>query len=757
MIQKKLLSTVSGLKNIISSGSENHVWQFSRVGGVNRVNLDTGMDLLNLEYLDQKLWTALSCPVHGLEIDAKTLELIDTDHDNRIRVPEIIAAVKWLTSVIKNPDELTKRNDVLPLDFINENTEEGKILLASAKQILKNLGTPDEYFISVSQTSDTVKIFANTKFNGDGIITEDSSDDAEIKKIIQDVITCIGSSLDRSGKAGITTENINDFYQSCEEYSNWISYAETEKEKILPYGNFTAEAYNSFLQIKTKIEDYFLRCRLAEFDSKSAEALNSMTTRFEAISNKDLPNCIEDIAALPIAKIENRKDLPLNSGINPAWENALSNFVKLIVTTELSNKHNLTEEDWKKYSEKFIPYEKWQSEKAGIAVEKLGIENIKTLLSSNTKEQLMSLLEQDKALEKEADNIFLVDKLARYYRDLYSLLNNFVTFHDFYSPNSESIFQSGSLYIDQRSCDLCIKVSDMGKHGSLAGSSGVCLVYCNCFSKIKNEKMTIVAALTDGDIDNIAVGRNAIFYDRKGNDWDATIVKIIDNPISIRQAFWSPYRKISKFLTTQIEKVASSKEKDVEKVTTGEIEKTSLKVDTGITESVKGKPVAPVVASPATAQVPAAPPVPFDIGKFVGIFAALSLALGAIGSVIASLLAGFFSLVWWQMPLAFLGIILSISGPSMILAYLKLRKRNLAPILDANGWAINARATINIPFGNTLTHLASLPKNSKLNLLDPFAKKKKPWIPILIVVVIALGVAAYLLWHYGFLKKWGIM
>jgi len=269
--------------------------------------------------------------------------------------------------------------------------------------------------------------------------------------------------------------------------------------------------------------------------------------------------------------------------------------------------------------------------------------------------------------------------------------------------------------------------------------------------------MTIVAALTDGDIDNIAVGRNAIFYDRKGNDWDATIVKIIDNPISIRQAFWSPYRKISKFLTTQIEKVASSKEKDVEKVTTGEIEKTSLKVDTGITESVKGKPVAPVVASPATAQVPAAPPVPFDIGKFVGIFAALSLALGAIGSVIASLLAGFFSLVWWQMPLAFLGIILSISGPSMILAYLKLRKRNLAPILDANGWAINARATINIPFGNTLTHLASLPKNSKLNLLDPFAKKKKPWIPILIVVVIALGVAAYLLWHYGFLKKWGIM
>ena len=61
----------------------------------------------------------------------------------------------------------------------------------------------------------------------------------------------------------------------------------------------------------------------------------------------------------------------------------------------------------------------------------------------------------------------------------------------------------------------------------------------------------------------------------------------------------------------------------------------------------------------------------------------------------------------------------------MILAWLKLRKRNLAPLLDANGWAINAQATINIAFGNTLTHLATLPENSRLNLIDPFAKRKK--------------------------------
>lgn len=253
--------------------------------------------------------------------------------------------------------------------------------------------------------------------------------------------------------------------------------------------------------------------------------------------------------------------------------------------------------------------------------------------------------------------------------------------------------------------------------------------------------MTIVAALTDGDIDNIEVGRNAIFYDRNGEDWDATIVKVIDNPISIRQAFWSPYRKISRFVSTQIEKVASAKEKEVDTAAVSGIQKTTAHVEAGVKS---------VAAAPA-------PPQPFDIGKFVGIFAALSLALGAIGTVVASIVMGFLGLVWWKMPIAIFGIVMCISGPSMIIAWLKLRKRNLAPLLDANGWAINARATINITFGNTLTHLASLPDNAKLNLIDPFAKKRKPIIPIIIITIIVLAITGLLLWYFGFLSDWGIL
>ena len=736
------------LKNLISTSNNTHTWNFSRVGGVNRVNLDTGLDLINLEDLDQKLWTALSCPVYGLEIDFKTLELIDKDNDERIRVPEIIDAVKWVTSLIKNPDSLTKQNKSLPLSMINDETEQGKKLLTSARQILTNLGRAEQEEITVEETSDTEKIFANTKFNGDGIITEFSAEDDNIKELIREVIACTGSVKDLSGKDGISADHINDFYKNCENYSEWYSRAEDNPGEILPFGDSTADAFASFVKIKAKVEDYFLRCRLSEFDPDSSGILNSLDSRFEEISHKDLSLCNNEIAAFPLSKINSKNTLSLTSGINPIWEKAMADFKFLAINPIFPGKENMTEKDFEIIHGRFKDYAVWQSEKAGTEVEKLGLARVRFILSGKTKDTLFSLIDKDKSLEDSTNSIFLVDKLVRYYRDLYTLLKNYVTFYDFYSPGADAIFQAGKLYIDQRCCDLCLKVRDMNKHNTLARTSGLCLIYCDCYSKTRSDRMTIVAALTDGDFYNIDIGRNAIFYDREGNDWDATIIKIVDNPISIRQAFWSPYRKVSKFISNQVDKVATAKDKEVENVATSHIEKTSGKLDTGIKESLQSSQAVKPIA---------APPQPFDIGKFVGIFAALSLALGAIGSVIASMLTGFLGLSWWKMPLALLGIILAISGPSMIIAWLKLRKRNLAPLLDANGWAVNARATINIAFGNTLTHIASLPENSKLNLLDPFSKKRNPIIPILIISIVLLLFAGYLLWHFGWLSRWGII
>lgn len=722
----------------------NHNWKFARVGGIDRVCIDSGADLINLEYLDQKLWTALSCPIYGLELDSKTLQLMDTDGDSRLRVPEIIAAIKWISSVLKSPDILINAGNEFPLSAINEQNPEGLKLLQSAKQILQNLGKVDSQTITVEDTSDTVQIFASTKFNGDGIIVDDSVDNDNQRNLLNNIIRCCGSETDRSGKQGVTSDLINAFFESCEAYSKWFEIAEKNADTVLPFGDSTKDAYTVFENLKSKIDDYFVRCKLAAFDTRSADALNLLISRYEVISAKDLSQCNDEISSFPIAFVDANKPLPLNSSLNPAWEKQILQFNQLVINPLFGKKEQLSESEWNAVISKFSSYKEWINSKAGINVECLGIETIREYLSGTEKENLLQFVEKDKALEGEANSIALVDKLVRYYRDLYTLLKNFVSFNDFYSPDTNAIFQAGTLYIDRKSCDLCILVNDIGKHSSFASSSKMCLLYCECVSKTKNQKINIAAAVTNGDIDNLAVGRNGVFYDRQGNDWDATIVKIVENPVSIRQAFWSPYKSVGKMIGGQIEKFASAKEKQMQADAVAKIETTSAKL-----ESV-AKP-ADSAAKPASQAAPV-PSQAFDIGKFVGIFAAIGLALGAIGSTLLAIFSGFFKLSWWQMPLAILGLMLAISGPSMLIAYLKLRVRNLAPVLDANGWAINARAIINIRFGRTLTSVASLPLNSTRNLKDPYSKKNYSiWIVLLIIAVI-VAACIYLACHNGWIQ-----
>jgi hypothetical protein len=269
----------------------------------------------------------------------------------------------------------------------------------------------------------------------------------------------------------------------------------------------------------------------------------------------------------------------------------------------------------------------------------------------------------------------------------------------------------------------------MAKHGSLATLSRIYLAYCDCTRKGSNEKMMIAAAFTNGDADNLMVGRNGVFYDRTGRDWDATIVKIIEHPINVRQAFFAPYKRAARMIGEQIEKIASARDKDV-----------GARTATGIAGASQS----------AEAGKPAEQA--FDVAKFAGIFAAIGLAVGALATAIAAVVTGFLGLIWWQMPLAIVGLILAISGPSMVIAYLKLRQRNLAPLLDANGWAVNTRARINIPFGTSLTAIAKLPPGAQRSLQDPFAEKKRPW--RLYLVLVALVIAAVVLWQKGVFEHW---
>jgi hypothetical protein len=706
--------------------SPKHRWRFFRAGGFDQVRLETGADLLNLDKLNQKLWVALACPTRGLEFDTKTLDLIDTDKDARIRAPEIIAAVKWAGAMLKDPDHLLRGSSSLALAAINDSTPEGQQVLASAKQILVNLGKPDSPAISIEDTTDTAKIFAQTRFNGDGIIPPESTDDEATKQVINEIMTCFNGEADRSGKLGISQAKVDQFFADAQAYSDWWQKAENDAANVLPLGENTSNAVAAYKTIKPKVDDYFSRSRLAAFDSRALAALNRQESEYLAVAAQDMSITASEVSGFPLARVEANKPLPLTQALNPAWSDAVAKLNALVVKPILGDKTSLTMEEWATICSRLGVHDAWLAAKAGGSVEKIGLPRLRQILAGQSKEAISALLAKDKALEPEANGIVTVDKLLRYCRDLFTLLNNFVSFRDFYTRKAKAVFQVGTLYLDGRSCELVVRVDDAARHATLAGLAKTCLAYCDCTRPSTGEKLTIAAAFTDGDSDNLMVGRNGLFYDRRGRDWDATITKIIDNPISIRQAFWSPYKKFVRMIEEQVAKRAAA----AETASLSKLEATASTLTTGD----KAKPPAPKK---------------FDVGTV----AALGVALGALGTLFGGFVAGFLKLSVWQMPLAVIGLGLVISAPSVIIAWLKLRQRNLGPILDANGWAVNARAKMNVPFGGALTGIASLPPGSERSLIDPYAEKRKSW-PVILLLLAVLGLAAYFANKRGKLYEW---
>lgn len=707
-----------------------HQWRFFRSGGFDQVKLDRIEDWQQLSSLDPKLWAALSCPVKGLEFDERTLRYLDGDNDGRVRIDEVKAAVSWALDMLQQPEVLLSGAE-LPLAAINTQHQAGQKLAASARRMLQNLGKADATALSVADTADLALIFPVHQLNGDGIITAELAtqtypEQSAVVTLVNTLLELGLSSTDRSGAAGIDRAQLETFVAEATVLTEW-QQAGNAVSTVL--GPATAAIYPLVMALDAKVSDFFVRCQLAAYDDNASTALNGTAEDYAALSRQLLSQASSDSSYLPLARVNASGELPLQQGVHPHWADqlaALQAELSAVADSGWQGKTCINRYDWQQLKARLQPYTDWQAQQPNNLATTLEPEVLTACLNSNTLQQAFALIDADLAQQAEAEAVLDVDKLIRYQAYLRDLLHNFVSFERFYGLQQPAIFQNGRLYIDGRSCDLCLNVNDAAKHAKLAGLSGMYLLYLDCV-RASGEKKSVVASMTAGDAGNLMVGRNGVYYDRAGTDWDATVTHIVANPISIREAFYTPYQRIGRMISDQIQKFAAAKDKDIE------------------TKSAAGVGDAAKLADTPAAK--AATPAPFDVAKFAGIFAAIGLAIGAIGTALAAVVTGFLSLVWWQMPLALLGVVLFISGPSMLLAWFKLRARNLAPLLDANGWAVNTNAKLSIKFGTKLTALASLPGGASRAIADPFEQKSQArlWLVLLIIAVVV-----WVFWRQGF-------
>lgn len=693
--------------------SKSHAWRFFCAGGFEQVLLENANDLKNLRQLDQKLWASLACPTDGLEFDQRLLDYIDTNSDGRIRAPELLATIDWLDERLVNLDVLFAKAGVKLSDF--SDTELGHKMAVTAERLLHIAGRDNGDSISADDTDDLALLFPPHLPNGDGLVPASLTDKEDEKALIADIIACLGAGEDRSGEAAVSADQVNEFFSQIQSVYDW--YQQEAEQQIEAYAGNTSAAAASLQALQEKIDDYFNRVDLVAFDSRAATLINgdeAELTRLSALSLADT----SELLPLPLAKVTEHAELPLKQGVNPAWRAAVADFSANVVQPIMGDLDSLSLEQWLEIKQQFAAYIAWSSAKPKSAVlEHLSVERISELAQSDLQDKLLALVATDLSVVEQANGLLDLDKLLRCQRDLVQLLKNFISFQHFYGKSRKAIFQAGTLYIDGKSCDLAIEVNDIEAHAAVAAKSDNYLLYCTCTRRgqpIKNkESIHIAVAVTAGEEGDLVVGRNGLFYDRQGNDWDATVVKVVSNPISVREAFWSPYRRISNFISDKFQAMAANRDAEV--------------------------------VSKATATADEGDATNFDIGKFAGIFAAIGLAFAALGAVFAALISSLAELSWWQWPLVIIAIILLISGPSMVLAWFKLRRRNLGPILDGNGWAVNTKAKISIDFGTRLTQLAKLPKGSSRHITESSDSKRPlwPWLLALLIVSVSSAYFAY--------------
>ena len=634
----------------------NYKWQYCSLGGTKRVCITRGEDIAHLAELDQKLWTVLSCPVKGLELDERTLDLIDYDRDGKIRAEEVITAANWLCSVVKDKNAILLGHDYIDLADFNTDNEEGVQMRDCASELLKIMGLE---------------------------------------------------------KTTISLPELNEFLANYDENSQKELESNLENLSVSknPYGANSDDAVAAVDAIRDKVTDYFLRCKFIQFHDDCAVALDVSAEKVAEISEKNFATNIEEISKYPLSKPRADALLPINEGINPAWQSQFAKVKELVLDVDYPGKETITEAEWNAVVAKIDEY---------IAAKD---EETKAINEGH-----------DEKLESEHDVIKPLERLLHLYRDFYTLLRNYVAMVDFYNKDIPAVFQAGQLYIDSRRLDLCLKVGpDVAKHIDNSELSDMFLIYCKCVSRVKNETMNIVAVLTSGDINNIRVGKNAVFYDNQGQDWDAVVTHIKENPISVREAFWSPYRKFGRWCKEKFTKSAEEKE-------------------AAAFENLTAKADATTSAVAAPGAAPAAAKKPFDIAKFAGIFAAIGMAIGFLLNALTGILGAVFHS--WLSAIIFIVIVMfCISGPSMVLAWIKLRGRNLGPVLNANGWAINSKIIVNSRFGRTLTQRAKYP--AVVMSKDPYAPMPK-WLIWLIFILIVLVIVFLVLYFNNYFDRFGI-
>lgn len=711
---------------------------FRRIGGAGQLALHDIDDLPHVLELDEAHWALTGIDIDFLRTDRQFLDFIDEDHNGIIQADEVKRAVAWFLAHIRPEARPELGSPELRLDSIDVSAPEGAALFAAARVVLRNLGIPDSPVLSLSQIRNDDGILSNACCNGDGVITpgcftgdcrEGASaipENPHLAEIVSRIMEIIGSCRDLTGAEGINRELLDSFRSGAEQYLSWYEAPENRPELLRPCGERTADFAAAVESLQERIDRYFLHCAALDF-------LPGLSCRPPLVEGDgDVPESApmqELLEKLPIATPRPDRVLDFSAPLNPLYEKELHALAAHPAMAEFLTGSVLSEAMWRRLTSLLTPCLEWKNAEPDKAYEKIEPAILKQWLTDGSLEELRRRIDEDLTIARELTAYHSLIKLTLFQQYLLEFLNNYVSLGALFNPRAASMLQTGKLVMDGRHYTFATPVKNLAEHKRIATMSDICVLYVEATTgRTENaRRMTLAVAVTSGNIRNLFIGKHGIFYAVDGSVWDARIIDLIQQPVSISEALKMPFFRFGEFVARLADRFFSTKSTEVQKT----LEKT-------ITTGAVLTPPAPAPA--AKPQTPAVSGSMMLMGGGIGI--------AAIGSSVAFIIKSLQNISILNVLAVLLGIILIFGGPMVVISLVKLYRRNISRFLEANSCAVNRPMRLSRKLGLVFTFAPPLPRAGLLkeDLVDLFRKPTvSKGIRFFQIVLLLLAVAAAIL------------
>lgn len=674
--------------------SKDHIL-FRHIGSCRQPSISCAADMKKIVELDSALWAVNSMPIDSVVADAEFLKFLDSDGNGRVRPDELRNALKWMLGVLKDYSNVNAGSDVLKIDAFNEEHPDSAMLKASFQLILSNMHLDGQETLSLVELRNTASIIGAGNSNGDGIVTLENTGDADLARVIGNVMRICGSKTDLSTLQGIDDDLLTEYIKRASVQRDWLK-AGIQIEMQSVYRENAGDFFKNYQTVKEKLEEFFTLCGALS---------NEDEERFAAQTKVDPQNVQaiqEFIKNAPAAQLSAKKMLDMSRWVNPLWKNQLQSFMsKAFEVGAIANDTILTFEEWNEIIKNFAPRLQWNSTGADEKFADMTLEAIELDLDENTICKLRELIEHDRSVSTEIKAVETLRKLALYQKFMLKYVNNFVSLSELFDPNLLSMVQPGYVIMDGRYFTLNVCVTNLAEHKKIIQRSNICVMYLALESTVNKEvrKMTVATAVTSGTMRNIFIGKCGLFYAGDGTEYDAKVIDFVQQPVSFFEALMQPFYSFGNFITKQADKFFSTRSKDVESVLNKQVD-----------SAAKGKGT--IIDPKAVQQTPAISGSMLLMGGGVG--------LAALGSSVAFIAKSVQQVAAWKIVAVLFGIAFTISAPMMLVSISKLLNRRVSDFFAAGGWAVNLQMRLSRKMGLLFTRRPKIPFGVTLrgDLLD---------------------------------------